>query len=199
MQHTDEAVPTRDKILETALKLFSREGYLGATTREIAREAGIAEVTLFRHFSSKEELFEEVITAYSFLPALKGILPEVRDMAYDKALTVIARRFLETLDQRKDLIRIMHAEMQRYPEKIQTVYHTFVDEVFKALASYFSEMQKKGALRKFDPETAARAYLGMLFSFFNVNEILMRKKYRSIDVHATIRGFVDIFMRGTVK
>ncbi|MEW6117701.1 MAG: TetR/AcrR family transcriptional regulator [Nitrospirota bacterium] len=199
MQHTEDLQSTRDKILDAALKLFSREGYLGATTREIAKEAGIAEVTLFRHFPSKEALFEEVINTYSFLPTLKGILPEVRDMAYEKALTVIARRFLETLDRRKDLIKIMHAEMQRYPEKIHTVYHTFIDEMFRALASYFSEMQNKGTLRRFDPETAARAYLGMLFSFFNANEIMMRRKYRSVDVDATIKGFVDIFMRGTVK
>ena len=48
---------TRDKILEAALFLFSKKGYLGATTKEIAKEAGIAELTLFRHFASKEKLF----------------------------------------------------------------------------------------------------------------------------------------------
>ncbi len=62
---------TKDRILKTGLKLFSKKGYLGATTKEIAKTAGIAEITLFRHFSSKERLFEEVINAYSFLPAKK--------------------------------------------------------------------------------------------------------------------------------
>lgn len=199
MQHTEEALPTRDKILETALRLFSRNGYLGATTREIAREAGVAEVTLFRHFPSKEALFGEVINRYSFLPALKGILPEVRDRSYEEALTIIARQFIESLTLKKDLVKIMNSEMQRYPEKIRTIHHAIIDGIFKALASYFSEMQKKGVLRSFDPEAAARAFLGMLFSYFNVEEILLHKKFRQVDMDATVKGFIDIFMRGTIK
>ena len=93
-----ESQSTRSKILETALRLFSQRGYLGATTKEIAKEAGIAEVTLFRHFSSKERLFEEVLNTYSFLPALKGLLPEIVKIPYEDALIVIAKKFLETLN-----------------------------------------------------------------------------------------------------
>lgn len=188
---------TRERILEAALKLFSRKGYLGATTKEIAREAGIAEITLFRHFPSKEKLFEEMINSYSFLPALKGLLPEIAGMPYKKALTEIAERFLETLSSRKDLIQIMYSEMHRYPEKIHKIYHTFMDELFKTLASYFEEMQGKGLLRKFDSEFAARAFLGMFFSYFIAQEFKMRKKYRD-DSEKTIKEYVDIFITGTL-
>ncbi|MEN3039537.1 MAG: helix-turn-helix domain-containing protein, partial [Candidatus Kryptonium sp.] len=59
---------TRDQILSSALKLFSERGFLGATTKEIARQAGISEVTLFRHFSNKEKLFISVLNKYAFLP-----------------------------------------------------------------------------------------------------------------------------------
>ncbi|MCL4537010.1 MAG: TetR/AcrR family transcriptional regulator [Nitrospirae bacterium] len=190
---------TKDKILETALKLFSQKGYLGATTKEIAKEAGIAEVTLFRHFPSKENLFEEVINTHSFLPALKELMPEIATMSYEKALTVIAKRFLETLSSRKDLIQIMHSEMQRYPEKIHKIYHAFIDEIFKILASYFAEMQKKKILKGFDTEFGARAFLGMFFSYFNVHEMMMHKKYRHLDKDTTIKEFVKIFVRGTKK
>jgi len=81
---------TREIILKNALKVFSQKGYLGATTKEISREAGFAEVTLFRYFSSKEYLFEEVINTYSFLPALKGLLPKINTMTFENALTLIA-------------------------------------------------------------------------------------------------------------
>ncbi|MFO0754569.1 MAG: TetR/AcrR family transcriptional regulator [Thermodesulfovibrionales bacterium] len=199
MRQTDEASSTRERILETALRLFSKEGFLGATTREIAREAGIAEVTLFRHFSSKERLFEEVVNTFSFLPALKGLLPEVKELPYQEALGVIAKRFLETLTLRKDLITIMQREMQRYPEKVREVYHAFIDEIFKIIASYFSEMQRKGQLRDFDASFAARAFLGMFFAYFNAEELLQWKLYRHSDADATIREYVDIFARGTLK
>ncbi len=195
----EELHPTKEKILETALKLFSQEGYLGATTREIARQAGVAEVTLFRYFPSKEKLFEETLKTHSFLPELRGLLPEVMEMTYERALAVIGKRFIETLVLRKDIIKIMQAEMQRYPEKIHKIFHAFSDEVYKVLALYLSTMQKKGVLRAFDTEFAARAFFGMFFSYFNAEEFFMRKKYRPIELDATISAYVDIFARGTVK
>jgi len=66
-------------------------------------------VTLFRHFGSKEKLFGEVIRVYSFLPTMKGILPRLEGAGYEETLLAIARHFLSTLDERRDLIRIMLA------------------------------------------------------------------------------------------
>lgn len=190
---------TRDRILEGALRLFSKKGYLGATTKEIAKEAGVAEVTVFRHFPSKEKLFEEVINTYSFLPALKGLLPQIAKMPYEKALIIIAKRFLETLTLRKDMIQIMHSEIQRYPEKIHRIYHTFIDELFETLASYFKKIQKNGILKGFDAKLGTRVFLGMFYSYFIGEEIMMLKKYRDGNTDRTIREFVNIFLRGTLK
>jgi AcrR family transcriptional regulator len=191
--------PTRDKILEASMKLFSKKGFLGATTKEIAREAGIAEITLFRHFPSKENLFEEVLNSYSFLPVLKGLLPEITEMHYEEALTVIAKKFLDTLESRKEMIQIMHSEAKRYPEKIHRIYHGFIEELIKTLASHFHELQEKGVVRDFDAETAARAFLGMFFSFFNARELHMFKKNKGSDADEIIPEFVSIFARGTLK
>ncbi|HEX8947978.1 MAG TPA: TetR/AcrR family transcriptional regulator [Dissulfurispiraceae bacterium] len=199
MHHAEETGTTRDRIIETALKLFSREGYLGATTREIAREAGVAEVTLFRHFPTKEQLFEETITRHSFLPTLKGLLPEIVKMPYEDALALIARRYLEALAMRKDMIKIMHSEMQRYPEKVRTIFYAFIDEMVNTIASYFKGLQDKGVLREFDTEFGARAFLGMFFSYFNSEEILLRRKFRHVDADSTIREYVKIFAVGTLK
>jgi AcrR family transcriptional regulator len=190
---------TRDRILKAGLKTFSKKGYLGATTREIAREAGIAEVTLFRHFPSKQKLFEEMINSYSFLPALKGLLPELKGMSYRESLSEIARRFLERLEERSALIRIMHSERHRYPDKIRKVYRALIDGMVETLASYFEDMQKKGHLRKFNAGSGARAFLGMFFSYFNTQELMMNKRDRFADSESTIREFVEIFVEGTVR
>lgn len=190
---------TREKIMDAALVLFSKKGYIGATTREIAGNAGVAEVTLFRHFSSKERLFEEVINTYSFLPALKGLLPTLKNMDYTDALTELAGRFLERLSERKELIRIMHAEIHIYPVKVKEIYHNFIDELFRTLASYFRELQLKKVLRDFSPEIGAGAFLGMFFSYFNSKELLLRKDMAAPDSAAVINEFVNIFTRGTLK
>ncbi len=53
---------TEDKILKASLRLFSIYGYSEVTTKKIAREAGLNEVTIFRKFGSKSNLFQQVIT-----------------------------------------------------------------------------------------------------------------------------------------
>jgi AcrR family transcriptional regulator len=55
------AAERREQLLETAVDLFARRGYAGATTAELARAAGVTEPILYRHFASKKDLFIAVI------------------------------------------------------------------------------------------------------------------------------------------
>jgi AcrR family transcriptional regulator len=191
--------PTKEKILDAAITLVSQKGYLGATTREIARGAGVTELTLFRHFGSKEKLFEACLNRNTFLPTLKVLLPELEGKSYEDALRTMGRSFLLSLKERKPIVKIMQAEMCRYPEKMRRMSGTFFDEMLATLATYFTARQRKGELRSFPPELAARMFLGMLFSYFRTEEIMrgtdITKKGR---MDAAVDGFVDIFVYGTV-
>ncbi len=192
---------TKELLLKATLKLISEKGYLGATTREIAQEAGVTELTLFRHFGSKEKLFEELLKSYTFLPKLKELLPGLEDLSYEQALTVIAKRFLLTLKERKAMIRILYSEVTTYPEKIRTVYNNFIDEMRATLAGYFEVLQDRGILKKkIAPEMAARVFLWILFSYFRSEEIMrggsgMTKQ----KLEKNVREFVKIFMHGTMS
>ena len=65
-------VSTREKILKAAEAIIVREGLACATTRRLAAEAGVNEVTLFRHFKSKEKLLANVIGNHLDLEALSS-------------------------------------------------------------------------------------------------------------------------------
>lgn len=58
-----DAKGTRDRLARAALDLFSARGYHGTTTPQIASRAGVAEGTIYRHFASKDHLFNEVYRA----------------------------------------------------------------------------------------------------------------------------------------
>jgi AcrR family transcriptional regulator len=189
---------TKEKILDAGLSLFSKKGYLGATTKEIAKKAGVAELTLFRHFSSKERLFEEAIKRRSFLPTLKGLLPELKGLVYTDALIEIANRYLERLSERRDLIKIMHSEIHLYPAKVREIQQKFVGEIVGTLASYFRGLQERRILKDFDPELGARAFLSMFFSYFTSQEFIADKKQRFSDKDAVVGEFVKIFVSGTM-
>ncbi|MTK63201.1 MAG: TetR/AcrR family transcriptional regulator [Methanobacterium sp.] len=53
---------TKTKILDAALNIFAKEGYNSATTRSIASKSGFSEITLFRKFETKENLFKEAMS-----------------------------------------------------------------------------------------------------------------------------------------
>jgi AcrR family transcriptional regulator len=84
---------TREKILESALKLFSERGYLGTTTKEIATLAGITETTLFRHFPSKEVIFEEVLKAIPFSKSLRSFCLRLKICLLTRHLHFLVKPF----------------------------------------------------------------------------------------------------------
>ena len=190
---------TRERLLEVTLRLMSEKGYLGTTTREIAREAGITEITLFRYFNSKERLFEELLQRYSFLPRLKEMLPELRDVSYEDALRLIGIQFLDTLKERESMVKIMLSEINVYPDKIRDVYNRLIGALVNTLAGYFRYLQRKGMLRSFSPETGARAFLGMLFSYFQAEAVVKNRNLGRKEMERKVSEFVDIFIGGTVK
>lgn len=190
---------TRQKILDAAVVLVSEKGYQGATTREIAKKAGVTELTLFRHFGAKERLFEDLLQHHSFLPALRELLPDMEELPYAEALKTIGERFLLSLKARKPFVKIMQAEMTCHPAKVRRIYGQFMDEMLSTLAAYFESRQRRGDLRTFPPALAARMFLGMLFSYFRTEEIM-----RNVDItrgrrmNQAVAGFVDIFVNGTL-
>ena len=70
----------RQAVLDTACRVFSRSSYRGATTAEIAREAGISEPILYRHFGSKRDLYlaclDEAWASFRAVPS--GRSPTIR-------------------------------------------------------------------------------------------------------------------------
>lgn len=196
MRKTD----TSKRLLEATLKLISEKGYLGSTTREIAQEAGVTELTLFRHFGSKERLFEELLKSYTFLPKLKEMLPELEGLSCEDSLRLIATRFLLSLKERKSMVKIMYSEVTTYPEKIKVVYTKFVDEMRTTLANYFKDLQDRGILRRsISPDTAARMFMWILLSYFRAEEIMQSTGMKKKMMEKNIREMIDIFMSGTVQ
>jgi AcrR family transcriptional regulator len=192
-------IRTRQKILDAAYMLISEKGYLGVNTREIAQQAGIAEVTLFRHFGSKERLFEEILSTYSFLPKLKQILPQVEELPLEEALITIGINFLKSLKERKSLVRIMLSEINVYPDKIRVIYKGLIDSLNETLALYFKGLQDKGIMNTSSIHITARAFLGMIFCYFQAEEILNTDEIKTEDIESIIKEFVTIFIWGTVN
>ncbi len=193
------AEETKERILEAALKLFSEKGYLGATTKEIARVSGISEVTLFRYFQSKEKLFISVLEHYSFLPKIRELTRDFLEWPIEEALKLLAKSFLNALKSKKELIRIMLSEFPRYPEMVKEAYHKTIEKIIEELAQYFKRLQNEGYLKSSIPSIfLARAFLGLFFSYFHAVEI-KGLNFGNSSEEEIINQYVALFLYGASK
>lgn len=104
----------REQLLEAAVKVFAQAGFRGATTRRIAQEAGVNEVTLFRQFGSKEGLIlEAVVRAVARLQD-ETQLPLV-PMDPEAELLEWTTRHYEFVLRNSRLIKAAMAEAQSHP------------------------------------------------------------------------------------
>ncbi len=106
-------VVSRQKLLEATLRVFAEAGFRGATTRRIAEEAGVNEVTLFRHFRSKAVLIEEAAQLYG-RRRMEVSLPEEPVEPLEE-LSVWCTRQLGFLRDTRTLIRRCMAELDEHP------------------------------------------------------------------------------------
>ena len=104
----------REQILESALEVFIENGYNKSTTQGIADAAAISEVTLFRYFDSKKEIFTESIEPI-LLSTLRKSMVEAKDLNPQEKLKYILTERLRIIIKHKDVIRLilMESEINR--------------------------------------------------------------------------------------
>ena len=166
---------THQRLLAAAARVFARNGLEGATTREIAREAGVNEVTLFRHFQSKEKLLTAVVqgildqqdAALTVPPVLApgkhpGSAHTPGDLRAD--LLEYARRYEEFLQSNMPLLRTMIGEIHRYSAHEVRVLKSIFAPLKAELLATVEAARRAGKLRPgIDPTVVADAFGGMFF------------------------------------
>jgi len=153
---------SRERIIRAAAQVFGEAGYRGATTRRIAQVAGVNEVTLFRHFGSKEELIREAI-AHAGRPEEEPTLPAEPADARGE-LTEFSRKQLEHLFRLRSMIRTCMGEGEEHPEILPRATERPV-RVHRALRDYLGRLKAQGRARAdADVDAASSMLMGSLFS-----------------------------------
>ena len=139
---------TRQRILEAAEKVFSRDGFQGATTREIAREAHVNEVTLFRHFRTRDELLRETILYRTIAP--EELLNPKAAWKSDLAgqLEQYVRKYYALLLEREALVRAVVGEGRLLPPAVRQAVLEKMVPMRAALIERLQAAQKVGCIRQ---------------------------------------------------
>ncbi len=191
------AKDTRERILAAALDLFSRNGYAGTNIRELTASLGLVKSSLYKHFESKEEiwnsLLDEMIAYYGArfgspeqLPpvpdSLEGLVTMTMKMAeftiYDEK--VIKTRKLLTIEQFRD---------ERARALATKHFLTGLKDMFTPI---FAGMMDKGLLRRDDPAMLAFAYTAPISALIHLCD---REPEKTNEAMAQIEAFSRHFIK----
>jgi AcrR family transcriptional regulator len=159
---------TRTKIIEAAERVMREKGLARSTTKEIAREAGYSEGTLYKHFDSKEDLFLSVLAER--LPSFVALSKELPGRAgrgtVRETLEEVARTALAFYAEGVPISASVFSEpelLARHAEEIRR-RGAGPQKANEAVAAYLRAEQELGrARRDVDPKAAAALLLGACF------------------------------------
>jgi AcrR family transcriptional regulator len=131
-----------ERLLDAAARVFARKGLKGATTREIAIEAGLSEMTLFRRFGTKEKLLRAVVERF-FARRIEP--PVVHEPPGDlrAALLHYAKLQHRLLDESLPIIRVLLGELHHFSKDHRDVLHDVFRPMRSAMNTLLSAQQKK--------------------------------------------------------
>jgi len=142
----------RERLLEAARSLFAERGYAATTTAQLAREAGVAEGTVFHHFPSKRALLEAVAGEYGRGLAERMFAGADATASPPAAEAMLRRAFVYVREQ-GDLSRLL--ALAPDPMDGSAARAASRREIVSALATAFSAWRGREGLRAFDPRITA--------------------------------------------
>ena len=191
------AKDTKERILTAALDLFSQNGYAGTNIRELTASLGLVKSSMYKHFESKEEiwnaLLDQLIAYYGerfgspehFPPApdsLEGLV------AMTLRMTEITIRD-ETIIKTRKLLTIEQFRDERARDLATKHFLTGLREMFTPI---FAEMMDRGLIRRDDPAMVAFAYTTPISALIHLCD---RQPEKTDEAMAQIEAFSRHFIK----
>ena len=194
----------RRQIVDIAARLFSKKGFSGTTTKEIADNAGVSEAIIFRHFPTKQTLYSAIIenkteqTQHQLQSDLKEAELRKDDYAFFGSL---AFDLLEIHLNDPTIMRLLMFSALEGHELAEMFFQSTARKVRDRVRRYIKRRIADGEFREVDANLCARAFVGMIM--FHAEVRVIYKNTSSDDVKLPNRQvadeLVDLFLRGIRK
>lgn len=186
---------TELKIINATIKLIDEVGYLDLTTKKIAEEAGINEVTLFRKFKSKNNLINQAkqYSANYFLERIDKIFTYHENVDIKELLVSMWWDLVNFLDNNFNFIKNCIDEIRKGSSENQ-LFLKLSEVIINNLKVVFENQAKEGKIRQINSDVAALNIFSVSFQaiiFWKIYDVEL--KY---DLNRYVDDFLDIFLNG---
>lgn len=181
----DRSPSTRERLLDAALKRFSRDGWGGTSIRDLARDVGVREGSVYKHFRSKQEIFDALVqradTRMAEVTATLGVsvdspasaLPDYRGIDEDR-LIAVAEGFFDAVLHDPELAalrRLFVISQYRDPEIGRRLRAYWIEQPLAFQADVFAGLVRAGDFRDgLDPQVTALAFFGPILTLLQLAE-----------------------------
>ncbi|HVG39415.1 MAG TPA: TetR/AcrR family transcriptional regulator [Pyrinomonadaceae bacterium] len=183
----------REAILRAAIVVFAQNGYFNSKVADIAREAGVADGTVYLYFKSKEEILRSIFERDVGEAVERGRAQLARLSDPREKLRRIAQLHLERLGSDRDLAVVMQVELRGTTKFMEEFSTTGFAEYLRLIRETFEEGQRAGVFR---PELNAKIVAKILFGALDemaTNWILSKRRYKLSPMADQV---LDIFLHG---
>lgn len=201
----DENLTEKQKgILAAATELFAEKGYAATSTNEIAKKAGVAEGTIFRHYKSKKDLLLTVVSPMMIKligPQVKKDINKVLDNDFETFQDFIRAMIVNRIDFVKKnlpLLRIVIQELPFHEElKKQAVEHIGKD-IFEKIRKTVEHFQEKGQIRDLHPDTIIRVVGPSIFAYI-ISRYAIFPEATWEDEETEVERIIEVITNGIAK
>jgi AcrR family transcriptional regulator len=193
------------KILEAAILVFSEKGFEGGRTSDIAKEADVAEGTIFRYYKTKKDLLLGLLFPLAtkfFRPLILRSVEQIVKNQVDKpAQDVLKAIFMDRVKLvRKNipLIKTVVVESLYHPELLSTIQEKFMPEIVSFLDSIVNKNIKEGDFRKVDPRLITRTAMSLLAGYI-ILTTLYPNMFPIENDETEVEKIVDVLLNGVIK
>lgn len=189
----------RRQLLRVAVDRFARNGFSGTKTKDIAAAAGVSEGILFRHFSSKEDLYHAILDEKEATMGGDRWFMEINELADRRddrgLLQHIGQQLIRSFREDAAFHRLLlYASLEGHL-LADLFYERFGLPMGDFLTRYITERQQEGAFRECDPGTAAMFIFGSMVHYAMTRFVLGAKNFPP-DEESVIDQFVDLILDG---
>ncbi|MCY7830498.1 TetR/AcrR family transcriptional regulator [Bacillus spizizenii] len=190
LKQSERSAQRKEKLIDTALELFSSRGYNGTTVKEIAKEAGVTDGLIYHYFSSKEELLHAILAKHNFLEDVQRILDFHDELPVDETLHRLGDRLFELMVNKSSFVIMVFGESQRnqiMAEKLKGL----IDKGVATLGNFLDKRADYGEIKSLDYPSLARHFIGSLFIYFMTYGKSCTEKDRKIYLKTVIQALCE--------
>jgi AcrR family transcriptional regulator len=190
--------PTRERLVDAAIRLMSRPGGDLASIEAIAAEAGMTKGAVYHHFADRAELLRAVARRVSPVDEMRAQIGPAADLPPREGLIVIARTYYSAMRSRADIIRNLAANSSRDPELAGVVMSEIIGQGAPLLLGWFALQVSRGRLRPVDPTLVIQALFGPGFLLIVMGPAVFDQIAKA-GIHPAIdnvEAYVDLLLRG---